>query len=73
MIKFGGEWHVVKLGDKFTSVHKHYLKTHNIKSIKKIKDDYAAPIKWYRLPIVWLFNLLANIIEGLTRWLATKK
>ena len=72
MINFGGEWHVIKIGNRFTSVHKAYLKTHNIKSIQKIKNDYAAPIKWYRLPIVWLLNLLASIIEKLTQWLTRK-
>ena len=65
MIRFGGEWHVVQLGDRFTSVHKHYLKTHNIKSIKKIKNKYALKVKWYYYPLYPIYLLFRS-----TRWLA---
>jgi len=69
MNRFGGEWHVVKIGDKFTSVHKEYLRTHGVKSLQKIKSDYAAPIKWYRLPIYWFNRGLAKLLR---RWLTKK-
>ena len=68
MNKFGGEWHVVKIGDKFTSVHKEYLRTHGVESLQKIENKYALKVKWYYYPLYPIYLLFRSI-----RWQVTKK
>jgi len=68
MNDFGGEWHVVKIGNGYIEVHENYLETHKAKSVFRAKDIYAIPDPWYK-------RMLIPFIKGLTKlliWLTRK-
>jgi len=69
MDKYGGQWHVVKIGDGYVEVHKEYLKTHKVKSVHKVKDVYAVKDVWYKRMLIPFIKALTKLL----RWLTVKR
>lgn len=65
MIKFGGDWYVIRIGDAYTSVHSRYLKTHRVRPLFKAKSEYGFKEAWYKRMLIPIINWLTKL---LLRW-----
>jgi len=57
--RYGGEWHVVRLGEEYYEVHKAWFKNHRGKSLFNV-DFYSADIK---------ISLKRRVIRAINRFL----